>query len=433
MAEEQEQALTEESSTQGSYPTVYLHIGTPKSGTTYLQRLLGRNRERLAAQGVLWPGRTWVDQVHAVRDLANIHPFDHRSADVAGAWQRLVDQIHAWDGHSAVVSMEWLVDAKPRHIRRAVETLAPAQVTVVLTARDLARTLPADWQENVQNWSTCTWEEYAAAVQAPESAGIDAGMRLWEQQDLGAILRRWTKVIPAERTHVVTVPAPGTDPQVLWQRFAAVIGVEPEDYATPPKSSNASLGVVSAELMRRINTLGHERGLSWKDSGKLLKQTLAKRVLTQRSSTEPTLALPDDLYPWVIDRSKSLVAEVEEIGVQVWGDLAELTPDPAHARKGTTPDTISDHELLEAALDGIVGLVSEVNRMPAAESTANSSSAAKTSRPLRWSTATELVKRSLVRLAQRVGWIGVLHRHWRATRHRVKATRHRIARARASR
>ena len=35
---------------------VYLHIGLPKTGTTYLQTLMWNNREVLAGQGVLLPG-----------------------------------------------------------------------------------------------------------------------------------------------------------------------------------------------------------------------------------------------------------------------------------------------------------------------------------------------------------------------------------------
>ena len=420
--------MTQEAAAQDRCPTVYLHIGTPKSGTTYLQRLLGRNRKRLAAQGVLWPGRTWVDQVHAVRDLANIHPFDHRSADVAGAWQRLVDEIHSWQGHSAVVSMEWLVDAKPRHIRRAIETLAPAQVHVVVTARDLARNIPADWQEDTQNWSTCGWQDYLAAVRNPESAAIDTGRRLWGQQDVGAILRRWGKVVPAERLHVVTVPPQGTDPQVLWQRFASVIGIDAEGFGTPPKTSNASLGVVSAELMRRINTLGHERGLGWKASGRILKQVFAKRVLTKRKSQEPALALPEDLYPWAIEQGKRLATEVEETGAHVWGDLAELIPDPANAREGITPDEVTDSELLEAALEGIVGLVGEVNRMLEAGQDNNTAPSQTSKPPFRLSTATETAKLALLRRARRGGLAGALHRGWRAARYRVRATQRRITR-----
>ena len=59
---------------------VFLHVGSPKSGTTYLQRVLRHNQDRLADQGVLVAGRTHGELVHAgfvVREdprLANLPP-----------------------------------------------------------------------------------------------------------------------------------------------------------------------------------------------------------------------------------------------------------------------------------------------------------------------------------------------------------------------
>jgi hypothetical protein len=50
-------------------PRVYLHIGEPKTGTTFLQHALWGNRARLAGQGVLLPGYTRRDHSRASRDL----------------------------------------------------------------------------------------------------------------------------------------------------------------------------------------------------------------------------------------------------------------------------------------------------------------------------------------------------------------------------
>ena len=46
-----------------------LHVGVMKSGTTFVQRVLLANRDRLAEHGVLFPGKQWRRQVVAVRDL----------------------------------------------------------------------------------------------------------------------------------------------------------------------------------------------------------------------------------------------------------------------------------------------------------------------------------------------------------------------------
>ncbi|GAA5104952.1 hypothetical protein GCM10025762_07480 [Haloechinothrix salitolerans] len=413
-----------------SAKTVYLHIGTMKSGTTYLQDVMKSNKELLAERGVLWPGRHWGDQVYAARDLANINPHDYRPSIVAGSWQRLVDEIHAWDGHAAVISMEWLAGgAQPDHIRHAVETLAPAEVHVILTGRDLARNIPATWQEDMQNWMTCSWQDFIAAVRDPESAPIDAGKRVWRQQDLGAILRKWNEVIPAERTHVITVPPPGADPGALWERFAAVIGIKPDEYSPPPRGVNTSLGVTSAELMRRVNTLSHKRGMKWRKSERLFKQILSKQVLSQRKGKEPALVLPDEHWPWAIEQGKRIAAEVEQTGARVWGDLAELVPDRAHAREGATPDQATDSELLEAALDGIVGLVAHVqNKIPTLDQqqemeNRRHNQAQQGEAPRNHQEpASQIVKRCLVELAQRGGVMGALYRFWQTGRRKLRGT-----------
>ena len=56
---------------------VLLHVGLPKSGTSYLQKLLSANRERLRGHGVLFPGADWSDQVVAVRDVRGL--YDQRT------------------------------------------------------------------------------------------------------------------------------------------------------------------------------------------------------------------------------------------------------------------------------------------------------------------------------------------------------------------
>ena len=67
--------------------TVNLHIGTFKTGTSYLQTVLAHSKSQLAEAGVLWPGRAWADQVTATRALLSNRPGRGE------AWDRLVDEV----------------------------------------------------------------------------------------------------------------------------------------------------------------------------------------------------------------------------------------------------------------------------------------------------------------------------------------------------
>ena len=336
---------------------VWLHIGTPKSGTSYVQDVLALNRERLAGDGVLWPGETWRDQVKAVRDVLDFFPNDVVNPAVKGSWDRLRAEIMAWDGHAAVISMEWLVHAQPHQVETIRESLAPHEVRVVVTARDIARGVPAQWQEQVQNWAVWTWDEYQEAV----TSGIDfehpPGRQFWIDHDLGRMLRNWAQGgVPAEHTTVVTVPGRAAPPELLWQRFAEVIGVD-AGYDTKVAPSNTSIGMPSAELLRRVNVATREAGLDWAYGDPVVKWVLAKRILGPRRPKEYGLKLPTSHREWAERESRRLIADVEAAGVRVVGDLQELMPEDSAFADAPPP---SAEELLDAAVDGLTGLVMQI-------------------------------------------------------------------------
>ena len=74
-------------------PRVYLHIGEPKTGTSFLQRSLWGNRARLAAQGVTLPGYSHRDHNRASRDLREAPRETSDPTDPwAGEWDVLTGQ-----------------------------------------------------------------------------------------------------------------------------------------------------------------------------------------------------------------------------------------------------------------------------------------------------------------------------------------------------
>lgn len=327
-------------------PPVVLHVGTMKSGTTYLQRRLGAHREALLAHGVLFPGRTWSEQVHAVGDLLGRGRMGGQSEKRNGAWQRLVEQVLAHSGPS-LVSMELLGAAGPARVEEVVQSFPGRDVHVVVTARDLNRTLLAMWQEGLQNARTIGWDDYRDAVQ--DETGI--GRRFWREHDLVRVAGRWTAQVPPERFTLVTVPPPGAPSELLWQRFSAATGLDPR-WCGPVAPSNESLGAASAAVLLELNRLLEDRHLPWSDYHVLVKRTLAKGVLAGRRGEEPPLGLP--VARWLKHRAREMVQGVEGLGIRVVGDLADLTPVPV---PGTRPGNVSSDAALRAALAGLAGLV----------------------------------------------------------------------------
>ena len=131
---------------------VLVHIGAPKTGTSFVQDVLWLNRDSLAKQGILYPADRFDEHFLAALDLMEMQwgGLEHQAV---GAWDRLAERVRAWHGTS-IVSHEILATASRQQVRRALDSLGDAEVHIVLSARDLVRQIPAEWQENVKHRRT---------------------------------------------------------------------------------------------------------------------------------------------------------------------------------------------------------------------------------------------------------------------------------------
>jgi hypothetical protein len=332
-------------------PRLYLHIGTPKTGTTFLQDVCWRNRELLAWQGVLYPGDAWDSQYLGVLEVMSARFPDWRGAVVPGTWERIVGQVRAHHG-TAIVSHELLCPASEQEAGRVLADLAFAEVHVVCTARNLASQIPSVWQEDVKNGHSFGFGEFLDGLRAdPPAPGTMADV-FWSFQDLPRILRTWTADLPADRLHLLTVPTGGGSGQ-LWGRFAGLLGLPADRFDTTAVQANNSLGAGEAELLRRINVALRGR-LDNETYQTLVKDLIATETLAARSGKQP-IVLPTGERGWVRARAERFVKEIEAAGYDVVGDLRDLVP--AEQSADTRPPAAGDAEMVDAAVDSILVLL----------------------------------------------------------------------------
>lgn len=392
---------------------MYLHVGGHKTGTTFLQNVLWRNRNELRSDGFLYPGAQRAAHVWACHDLRGAAFKGHRAPQVAGAWSRLIDEIREWDG-PAIVDQEIFSMARPGHIARAMTDLSFAEVHIVFTARDLARQLPAAWQEWIKNRDTLSFAEFLAAVRedSPEAK------RLRSLHDVPAILAKWSAGLPSSRVHLITVPPPGAAPGVLWQRFAHVLRLDPDRYSTDIPGTNTSLGAAGAAVVRRLNIVLPD--VDWPRYDRLVKSRLSSE-LARRGGAR--IELPEDAFAWAVQESKSAVQALATAGYDVVGDLDELIP--AVRPTGADPDHIPADQQADAAIAGIAVLVRapepaghaelelELRRVRQRLDRAERKLAERDALEPR-----ERIKRTVVELAGQVTWLAKLHRVYRRLRRR---------------
>ena len=332
---------------------VYVHIGEPKTGTTFLQQAMWSNRDQLAAQGVALPGYSHRDHSRASRDMREAPQLaGDPAAPWAGEWDVLTGQALRAPG-VAVISDEVLAACNPPQADRAIRSLLTAEVHVVLTVRDTAGLLRAEWQETVKCRATIPWEQWLAGViGAAPAADRRRRSWFWTVHDTLATLQMWSRHIPPDHVHVITVPQQGPADE-LWARFALVLGIEPSGIDVPSAHVNRSLGLAEAEFLRRMNEALPDSMPDWFYT-RNIKQILAQHVLSTRPG-HPRLALPPAQQEWAREQSEILVAGLRDAKYHIVGDLHDLLP-PSATGRYVAPASVSAQQLLDAAVHAAAAL-----------------------------------------------------------------------------
>lgn len=334
---------------------VFVHVGCPKSGTTFLQSSLWQSRDELRLHDVELP----VDRVSqfylalAVRQKLNpdLDPPEAFTAKDRFA-QALVDSTSP----TILLSNENLANATPEqatglhHLITA--SLAAAEIHLVITARDLARQLPAAWQQQIQQRRTTTWDGYLRSLREGDWV-CDAFPRRTRRRHRGAV----GGGSAAARVHIVTVPPPTAPRQLLLERYCGVIGIDLAILSDAPPVPNESLGWVQAELLRRVDIalrvrLPHSRA----GFGRVGKRYFAHEALVPMGGKRP--GLPPEMSAWCHEHTERIIACLEKEGYDVAGDLDDLRSAPA----STDSSAVSDSEIAVAAVEAIADLLDQRHR-----------------------------------------------------------------------
>ena len=244
-----------------------LHIGTQKSGTTYLQRVLSRLSGNLKREGVLYPlrlhGRREVyNHEAAAYGLLGTSSFpwvpEAKARAQEGAWEGLTRKVREWDG-TAIVSGEAISVINSAAAERLVSSLGVPNTHVIITARDLGRVLPSSWQQHIRNGRSTPFARYLAQQADRRGEGdareraarwdADPEQTFWRAYAIGTLVERWA---PFARTvTVVTVPRRGAAPHELWHRFSRALDLGTVLPDTPPQIDDleANVGLTEPEVL----------------------------------------------------------------------------------------------------------------------------------------------------------------------------------------
>ncbi|MGN6129443.1 MAG: hypothetical protein ACTHOK_03800 [Nocardioidaceae bacterium] len=345
-------------------PRAFVHVGLPKTGTSYLQSVLWQSEAEVEAQGLTLLPKP-VGSVSATQLMLAVRDRLEEGEDPTPGpelLRRFAADVREAGDKDVLYTQEQLAPAGPKQASRVFRRLPDHEHHVVITARSLARQLPSAWQERVKTRSVLGYDEFLqAVVDRSEEARA-----FWRYQDLLDVAERWGTHVPPEHVHIVTVPPPGSPPELLLQRFCGVLGLDAGRLNPARSRSNSSLGLTQAELLRRVNVaLGDRLPSPRRGYSRVAKWYLVSRALLPQGGQAPLL--PGSMRGWVEEQTEQWIAETRERGYHVVGDLADLRPADAHF--SDQPPAVSDQEVLESAVAALAELLvvrdQEVRRLDA--------------------------------------------------------------------
>ncbi|CUR60352.1 conserved hypothetical protein [metagenome] len=339
---------------------VHLHIGAPKTGTTYVQDRLSLNVDQLAKHGVSYPSRALGDastfHFRAALDLLG-QDWGGSPGHADGAWEAMVRKVRRQRG-KVVISHEILAPAPADKVAKVMRDLRGSEVHLVYSVRDLGRQLPAAWQESIKQGRKWSFGRFLDRTE---------GGNAWFARafDLPSVLDTWGSDLPPERIHVVTVPRRNSkDPDLLWRRFCQALDLDPAWAPLDSSKSNHSLGTAETQLIRRLNKKIGRGPRNEANFDDLVLRILAREELSGKRRS-PKVTLPPDRFDWAEEQGRLWIAWLASRGVDVIGDAAELMPRrPDPDATWSDPDRVRSRPLLRASLDALEVMTREAASRP---------------------------------------------------------------------
>ncbi|MGW2957924.1 hypothetical protein ACWDGI_05465 [Streptomyces sp. NPDC001220] len=343
--------------------TRLLHIGPHKTGTTAIQGALFAAKDKLPGHGVEFPATSRHPMEAALAACARPAMIGD-TAPTEKHWTRLLEQVEATGSRTSVISSEFFADAPDdESVARIVEQLGGDRVHVLVTLRPIARIMPSQWQQYVQNGLRMGYEEWLDHMlrKAPYEKPNPS---FWHRHRHDRLVERWIRAVGADRITVVVVD--DRDRDGLMRTFEALLGLPENLLKSVPDTANRSLTLAETEMLRKLNVEFRGNGLPDELYSKLVRNGA---VMHMKNTCSPTAADVKISTPdWAVRAAGRIGAEMVErivtTGVRVVGDPSLLSAVPEQREPATGPAAAEARIAPEVAAQALYGALAAAAAAP---------------------------------------------------------------------
>ncbi|WP_416979060.1 hypothetical protein [Streptomyces sp. T028] len=354
--------------------TRLLHIGPHKTGTTSIQGALFGAKEKLPEYGVEFP----FTSRHPMQGVLAVCSRGGMIGDTTPTerhWEQLLEQVEATGRKTSVISSEFFADAPDdATIERVVEQLGGERVHVLVTLRPLAKIMPSQWQQYVQNGLRMGYEDWLEHMlrKAPYEKPNPS---FWRRHRHDRLVERWVRVVGADRVTVVVVD--DRDREGLMRTFEALLGLPSQLLQPVPDTANRSLTLAETEMLRNLNKEFRGNGLPDELYSKLIRNGAVMHMKNACSPTSQDVKISTP--SWAVEAAAGIGAEMAEritgMGVRVLGDprLLSAVPKPATG-EGAEEPRMAPEAAAQALYGALAAVAAAASARPAARGVHQTSS-----------------------------------------------------------
>lgn len=226
-------------------PTVFIHAGAGKTGTSYLQVLFARYKDMLAQNGVLYPDDASLDNArkgavtsgNGVKMANYLRPnLPHVIADKDAALGELVQTLDAADGKNVLYSSEFIDFPAGKRSNALTEAISRAGYTpqVIFLVRDLGAAAQSVYSQEIKR--------------AGETRAFSEFLRSWDPHYKGHV-ENYVREFGKENVVIFNYEVERKTLADLFFRRIMKLDFVPEDDI----SVNRSLTPKEIELLRLMN------------------------------------------------------------------------------------------------------------------------------------------------------------------------------------